>query len=154
MDKQRIKKIVSKHRHEKAAILQILHEVQEEDKELDMDTQQYIAQLLNIPFANVYGLVTFYSAFSTTPKGDTMVRVCNGIACHLNGSKNVAEALKSHYKIEFGETTWNENYSLEKVECIGLCSIGPNVSFNDKIHTNLDRQKILGILNENMEDSE
>ena len=64
MEREKIKKIVSKHRHEKAAILAILHEIQEEDKQLDTESLSYIAQLLKMPFANVFGLATFYSAFS------------------------------------------------------------------------------------------
>lgn len=154
MEKEKIRKIVSKHRHEKAAILAILHEVQEEDKQLDMESQRYIAQLLNVPFANIYGLATFYSAYSTSRKGDTRIRVCNGISCHLNGSDEVAEALKSRLNLEMGEASWDEKYSMDSVQCLGLCSIGPNVSFNDETYPRLNKEKILEILNEIMGDSE
>ncbi|MBU0768924.1 MAG: NAD(P)H-dependent oxidoreductase subunit E [Proteobacteria bacterium] len=147
MDKDKIQDIVEKHRHEKSGILAILHEVQQADRQLTIDSLEYISELLNVPFANVYGLATFYSAFSQTKKGETMIRVCDGIACHVNGSDDVISALKSRLNIEMGETTWDETVSLEKVHCLGLCSVGPNVSFNQKCHTHLNEKKILEIIN-------
>jgi len=154
MEKEKIKKIVSKHRHEKAAILAILHEIQEEDKQLDTESLSHIAQLLKIPVANVYGLASFYSAFSLKRKGGTEIRVCAGISCHIKGSDKIMDAMKSRLNIEMGDTTWDEKFSLEKVQCLGLCAIGPNASFNSKVHPHLDEDRILEILDERMEDSE
>ncbi len=154
MEKEKIKKIVSKHRHEKAAILAILHEIQEEDKQLDTESLSYIAQLLKMPAANVYGLASFYSAFSLKRKGGTEIRVCAGIACHIKGSDKIMGAMKSRLNIEMGDTTWDEKFSLEKVQCLGLCAIGPNASFNSKVHPHLDEDRILEILDKRMEDSE
>ena len=146
MEKEKIKRIVGKHRHEKAAILAILHEIQEEDKQLDTESLNYIAQLLKIPVANVYGLATFYSAFSLEKKGDTKIRVCSGIPCHINGADEVIEVLKSKFMLEMGETTWNEKFSLEKVQCLGLCSIGPNVAFNSDTYPKLNKERIETII--------
>ena len=128
MEREKIKRIVSKHRHEKAAILAILHEIQSEDNQLETESLNYIAQLLKVPVANVYGLATFYSAFSLGRKGDTKIRVCSGISCHINGADEVIEVLESKFNLEMGETTWDEKFSLEQVHCLGLCSIGPNVA--------------------------
>jgi len=146
MEKERIEKIVNKHRNEKSAILAILHEVQAEDNQLNAESLKYIALLLGVPYANVFGLATFYSAFSTEKRGKTLVRACDGISCHINGAEEVIEVLKSKLNIEFGETTWDESFGLEKVRCLGLCSISPNVSFNDKTYSNLNKEKILEIL--------
>jgi NADH:ubiquinone oxidoreductase subunit E len=142
MERKKIKRIVSKHRHEKAAILAILHEIQEEDKQLETESLTYIAQLLKIPVANIYGLATFYSAFSLGKKGDTKIRVCSGISCHINGADEVIEVLKSKFNLEMGETTWDEKFSLEKVHCLGLCSIGPNVAFNMDTYSKLNKERI------------
>lgn len=150
MNRERIKKIVSQYRHEKAAILLILHEVQQEDKQLEMESLRYIAQLLKVPFANVYGLATFYGAFSTVRKGRVEIRVCNGISCHINGADDVIEVLKSHLNVEMGETTWDEKFSLETVECLGLCSIGPNLSLDGKPHSQLTREKTVKVLRKSM----
>jgi NADH:ubiquinone oxidoreductase subunit E len=146
MDKDKIKKIVRKHRHERAALLAILHEVQADDKQLDIEALKYISHLLKVPYANVYGLATFYSSFSTVKKGQTVIRACDGISCHLNGADEVIEALKSRLNLEMGATTWEETFSLEKVNCLGLCTIGPNVAFNTDTYPNLNKEKIEAIL--------
>jgi NADH:ubiquinone oxidoreductase subunit E len=148
MDKDKIRKIVNKHRNERSALLAILHDVQEEDKQINIDSIRYISQLLELPFANIYGLVTFYSAFSTRKKGKIAIKACDGIACHINGSDEIIDALKSKLKIEVGETTWDETSSLERVHCLGLCSVGPNVAFNEEIYSNLNKEKILEIFEE------
>ncbi len=152
MDKDKIQEIVRKHRNERSALLAILHDVQEEDKQLRAESLRYIADLLELPFANVYGLATFYSAFSTRKKGGTIIRACDGIACHLNGSDEVIQALKSKLNIEVGETSWDEKVSLEKVHCLGLCAVGPNVSFNEKTYSELNKEKILAVFEEKMGD--
>jgi NADH:ubiquinone oxidoreductase subunit E len=146
MEREKIKKIVSKHRHEKAAILAILHEIQSEDKQLETESLNYIAQLLKVPVANVYGLATFYSAFSLGRKGDTNIRVCSGISCHINGADEVIDVLKSKLHLEMGETTWDEKFSLEKVHCLGLCAIGPNVAFNIDTYSKLNKERMETIL--------
>lgn len=146
MEKEKIEKIVNKHRNEKSAILAILHEVQAEDNQLNAESLKYIALLLGVPYANVFGLATFYSAFNTEKRGKTLVRACDGISCHINGAEEVIKVLKSKLNIELGETTWDESFGLEKVRCLGLCSISPNVSFNDKTYSNLNKEKILEIL--------
>jgi len=152
MEREKIRKIVSKHRHEKAAILAILHEVQQKERQLEMESLRYIAELLKVPFANVYGVATFYSAFSTSKKGETVIRICDGICCHINGSDEVIKALKSYLNIEIGETSWDEKYSMEKVECLGLCSIGPNISFSAKAYCRLNKEKIVDIIRKGEED--
>ena len=146
MEKDRIRKIVRKHRHEKSALLAILHEVQAEDKQLDSESLKYISKLLKVPYANVYGLVTFYSAFSTAKKGKTVIKACDGIACHINGANEIIETLKSGFNLDMGETTWDEKFTLEKVQCLGLCSIGPNVSFNFDTYSKLDKERMEMIL--------
>ena len=150
MDKDKIRKIVFKHRNEKSALLAILHDVQEEDKQLNIESIRYISQLLELPFANIYGLVTFYSAFSTRKKGETIIKACDGIACHINGADEIIDALESKLNLKMGETSWDEKISLEKVHCLGLCSVGPNASFNEKIYSNLSKEKILEVFEEKM----
>lgn len=153
MDKDKIRKIVQKHRHERSALLAIFHEVQAEDHQLDIESLKYISKLLKVSYANVYGLATFYSKFSTAKKGKTVIRACDGISCHINGANEVINALKSKLNLELGETNWEEKFSLEKVHCLGLCSIGPNVAFNIDTFSNLNEEKIDLILQKLMRDS-
>ena len=146
MEKEKIEKIVSKHRHEKAALLAIFHDIQKEDKQTGMESLRYIAQLMNVSYAHIYGLATFYGAFSTEKKGDMDIRVCDGLACHINGADEVIETLNSELHMGFDETSWDEKYTLGKVHCLGLCTIGPNASLNGKAHSRLDKEKILKVL--------
>jgi NADH:ubiquinone oxidoreductase subunit E len=146
MEKERLEKVVNKHRYEKAALLAILHEVQEEDRGLDVDSLRHISRLMDVSFAHVYGLATFYAAFSTVKKGETEIRVCDGLACHLNGAAEIIESLKNELDIEMDETSWDEKYSLHRVQCLGLCTIGPNASFDGKAYSELSREKLLEIL--------
>jgi len=151
MEREKIKKIVEKHRHEKAALLAILHEIQEEDRELGVESLRYVSELLKEPFAHIYGLATFYDAFSTTRKGEIEIRVCDGIACHIRGGDFVKEALESHLKINIGETSWDDQVSLGKVQCLGLCSIGPNISLNGEAHSKLTRKSVVKLLKSKLE---
>jgi len=148
MEKEKIEMIVSQHSNERAAILAILHALQKEDKLVGMESLSYVAKLLKVPFANVYGLATFYSAFTTSKKGETEIRACDGITCHINGSDEVIAGLRDHLQINIGETSLDGRYSLEKVACLGLCSIGPNVTLDDKIYPRLNKEEILDILRE------
>jgi NADH:ubiquinone oxidoreductase subunit E len=146
MEKGQVETIVRKHRHEKAALLAILHEIQEHDKELSVESLRYVSELLKEPFAHVYGLATFYSAFSTSRKGQIEIRACDGISCYLKGSERIITKLKERLGVEEKQTTWDGKYSLERVHCLGLCSIGPNVSFNEKIYSGTDEDKVLELL--------
>ena len=146
MKRDQIEAIVRKHRHEKAALLAILHDIQEHDKELSVESLRYVSELLKEPFSHIYGLATFYSAFSTTKKGETEIRVCDGISCYLKGSELITKRLKDHLGIKEKETTWDGRFSLERVHCLGLCSIGPNVSFNDKVFSGVNEHEVLEIL--------
>jgi NADH-quinone oxidoreductase subunit E len=151
MDRDKIQEIVTRHRHEKASLLAILHEVQQQDKQLAMDSLKYISEILAIPFAHLYGLATFYSAFSTSEKGRTEIRVCDGIACRMHGADEVFDALKPALGVDEGQTTPDREYSLERVHCQGLCSIGPNAALNEKVYSRLSREKIMKILSDREE---
>ena len=148
MEKAKIEIIVGKHRHEKAALLAILHEVQHEEREVSMESLKSISELIDVSFAHVYGLATFYSAFSTTKKGDTVIRVCDGIACYLNGAEKMIEVLKSYLHIDMGESSWDGKYSLERVHCLGLCTIGPNMECKGKAHSRLNGERAQQVLRE------
>jgi len=146
MEKEEIAKVVRKHRHEKAAILAILHELQEHDRCVDMESLRYVSELLKVPFAYAYGITTFYGAFSTAKKGKTQIKVCDGISCHMKGSRDIIDTIRSHLNIDVGETTWNEKFSLDKVACLGLCAVGPNLSLNGKAFSMVTRGQVKDLL--------
>jgi len=92
-----------------------------------------ISQELDIPFSEVAGIVGFYSFFSTTPKGKTVIRVCQGTACYVRGGKDVLSAFKNKLKISVGETTKDKQYSLETNRCFGACGLAPVIMINDHV---------------------
>lgn len=92
-----------------------------------------ISQELDVPFSEVAGIVGFYSFFSTTPKGKKVIRVCQGTACYVRGGKDVLSAIKNKLKISVGETTKDQEYSLETNRCFGACGLAPVITINDHV---------------------
>ena len=102
----------------------------------------YLARKTDIPFSQIYGVITFYEMLYTEPKGKYIIRICNSPSCYLNGSLKLIEFLESLFKIKSGETTKDKKFSLEIVSCIGCCDKAPAMMINDKVYGNLDEKKI------------
>ncbi|MDD5779314.1 MAG: NADH-quinone oxidoreductase subunit NuoE, partial [Candidatus Thermoplasmatota archaeon] len=101
-----------------------------------------IALHLGISLSRVYGVATFYSQFRFHPLGKYVIRVCQGTACHVNGGANIVQAIKDTIGIEEGETTPDGSVTLERVACLGCCSLAPVIMINDTIYGNLTPQKV------------
>ncbi|MCF7837159.1 MAG: NAD(P)H-dependent oxidoreductase subunit E [Candidatus Marinimicrobia bacterium] len=98
------------------------------------EAMRRISELFDKPYSEVTGVVTFYSFFSTQPRGKCLVRVCLGTACYVRGGKEVLEAIKKHLAIEVGQTTADRNFSLEVGRCFGACGLAPVIMVNDDVH--------------------
>lgn len=105
-----------------------------------------LSKRLDVPLSDIYDTGSFYSFFSTEPKGKHVIRVCNNLPCMVNGSEKIMKYLKKILKIKLGETTGNGNFSLETTSCIGCCDRPPAMMINDRVYTNLDEKKIRKIL--------
>ncbi|TFG59798.1 MAG: NAD(P)H-dependent oxidoreductase subunit E, partial [Spirochaetales bacterium] len=105
-----------------------------------------ISMKLHIPYSEVTGVVSFYSYFSTVPRGKNVVRVCMGTACYVRGGKEVLNAMKKQLGIEVGGTTEDRNFSLEVGRCFGACGLSPVVLVNDDVHQRVKPAKIRDIL--------
>jgi iron-hydrogenase subunit gamma len=127
-------------------LIPTLQDLQEEYRYLPEDGMRMVAQVLNIPLRDVYGVASFYSAFSFTPKGDYIVTVCTGTACHVRAGAKIAGALKTELGIGPGETTEDLMFSLETVNCLGCCAIGPVVVVNGNVHPNMNINKTLKLI--------
>jgi NADH:ubiquinone oxidoreductase subunit E len=108
----------------------------------------YISLGLNISKSEVYGVATFYSLFSMTPKGRHTIRVCMGTACYVKGIKETVERIRTEYKIGFGETTEDRRFSMESVRCLGACGLAPVVVIGQDTHGDVKADNILNILNQ------
>lgn len=109
---------------------------------------KHIAQRLDIPYSQVAGVVSFYSFFSTKPRGKNLVRVCLGTACYVRGGKEVLSAFQKVLGINVGETTTDMAFSLEVGRCFGACGLAPVVMVNDDVHQRVKPAKIKELLNQ------
>jgi NADH:ubiquinone oxidoreductase subunit E len=101
-----------------------------------------ISVVLNKPYSEVAGVVSFYSFFSTIPRGKYLVRVCLGTACYVRGGKDVLDSLKKHLKIDVGQTTEDKLFSLDVGRCFGACGLAPVIMVNDDVHQRVKTVKI------------
>ena len=137
MDMQTVDQIIDHHSGEASALIQILLEIQEEHHWLPHQAMERVSQRLDVPMAKVRHIATFYKAFSLVPRGRHEVHVCMGTACHVRGATRVLETVQDSVGIKPGETDLDMKFSLETVNCLGCCALGPVLEINKKIHGNV-----------------
>lgn len=115
-------------------LIPILNEVQMKYGYIPKIAQQRISEYLNIPMAEVYGVITFYSRFTLKPKGKYAISVCLGTACFVKGSEKIMERLKQRLNIEEGETTPDGKFSIDATRCVGACGIAPVFTVNGEVY--------------------
>ncbi|MGE5473572.1 MAG: NADH-quinone oxidoreductase subunit NuoE [Ignavibacteriales bacterium] len=142
----KIKEVINKYKDTKGALIPILHEVQEIYGYLPLKVQKIISEELNVPLAEIYGVVTFYSNFITSPKGQYKIQVCLGTACYVKGSGKIIEKVSEVLGIDVGKSTKDGKFSLDAVRCIGACGLAPVMMINDDVYGQLTTDKIEGIL--------
>ncbi len=138
--------IIEKHRGRPGSLIPVLEEAQIALEYLPITVQKRIAARLNLPLAQVYGVVTFYSFFTMTPRGKHTVRVCLGTACYVRGGKTIAESLEKEFKIKEGETTADRMYTYETVRCLGACGLGPVIVIDENVHGKVKPAKLKEIV--------
>lgn len=138
--------IISHHKGTRGALIPILHEAQELYGYLPLEVQRTIAEELEIPLAEVYGVVSFYSQFTTNPRGKYRISVCMGTACYVKGANEILDRLKTRLSIDVGECTDDGRYSLDACRCIGACGLAPVVTVNDEVFGKLLPDDVDGII--------
>lgn len=133
-DLKNVDKIIAIHGRENESLIPIMQSINEDYNYLPKNILKYVSQELKIPFSQVYQVATFYTAFSLKPRGKHTIKVCMGTACHVRGSPRILDEIKRHLKIEPGETTQDGLFTLETVNCLGACAIGPVVVIDDKYY--------------------
>lgn len=129
-----VRKILEQYTTDKDNLIQILNEVQEYYGYIPKFAQMEISEYLQIPMAEVYGVITFYSRFTLKPKGKYNIAVCLGTACFVKGSEAILERVKQKLGIDVGETTPDGKFSIEATRCIGACGLAPVFTVNDEVH--------------------
>lgn len=131
---------------DRSALIPLLQSAQETYGYISEKTIDYLSHVTGVPAADIYGVVTFYAQFRTRPLGKHVIRVCNGTACHVNGSKMVFDTINDELNIGYDETTEDGNFSLLSVACIGCCSLAPVVIIDDETFGRLTSNKLRKIV--------
>ena len=131
---EKMKEILETYTKDKSNLIQILNEVQEYYGYIPKSAQVEISEYLELPMAEVYGVITFYSRFTLKPKGKYNVSVCLGTACFVKGSEKILDRLKEKLGIDVGQTTPDGKFSIEATRCIGACGLAPVFTVNDEVY--------------------
>lgn len=131
---QELKDICKSFKNEKGELINVLHKAQGLVGYLPAEVQEVIAKELNVSVAHVYGVVTFYSFFTMTPKGEHPISICLGTACYVRGADKVLEEFKRILKIQVGETSADGRFSLSCLRCVGACGLAPVVMVGEKVY--------------------
>lgn len=142
-----LKKILENFEKKEKDLIPVLQRAQEAYGYLPKEVLVEVGNQLGLSFVEVYGVVTFYSQFHLKPRGENVIRVCMGTACHVRGGDKILEKIKSQLNINNGETTDDLKFTLETVACIGACGLAPVIMINDDTHGRLEPKDISNILN-------
>jgi NADH-quinone oxidoreductase subunit E len=134
MDNNRIDEIIEKHHSEASSLIQILLNIQSENHWLPKEALERVSEKLNVPMTRVQHIATFYKAFSLVPKGRHEIHVCMGTACHVRGAPRILDNVQDLTGIKPGETDLDLKFSLETVNCLGCCALGPVMTVDGKTH--------------------
>lgn len=141
-----LKAVIEKHLSDPGAVMPVLQEAQDIYGYLPIEVQTMIAEGLNVPLEEVYGVSTFYSQFALSPKGEYNISVCLGTACYVKGSGDVLDKLSELLGIGAEECTPDGKFSLTACRCIGACGLAPVMTINDDVYGRLTVDQIEGIL--------
>lgn len=142
----RVREIVAKYRHKEGALVHVLQDIQRELGYLPGDALLIASEELNLSFAQVYGVASFYSQFYFTPRGENVVKVCVGTACHVRGAVAVLDRFEKELGIKAGETTADLKFTLETVSCVGCCGLAPVAVANEQVVKKRDHPKLITCL--------
>jgi NADH-quinone oxidoreductase subunit E len=146
MDFEHVRKIIDKYEEKRTALISILHEIQDRYHHLPEEALRKVASRLEMDLNDIYGVATFYKSFSLTPKGKHSITVCLGTACHVRGGPKILRELKKQLNIEPGQTTPDKQFSLNVVNCLGVCAIGPVMFADGKFYGEMNPLKAKRII--------
>ena len=144
----KINEICDRYENENTPLIMILSDIQKEYGYIPEEVQELVSMLTGIPVSEIYGVVTFYSFFSLTPKGKYVIGVCLGTACYVKGSQLVLDKFSELLGIKPGETTPDAMFTLDVLRCVGACAIAPAVSINGKVYPQVKVDNVKNIIAE------
>jgi NADH-quinone oxidoreductase subunit E len=144
MDK--LGRLIQKFRDDGGSVIGLLQDISEEYRYLPEEALQRVSDETGVPLSRLYGLATFYTSFRLEPMGKHHVCVCVGTACHVNGAEKIAECVCRELGVEPGGTTEDQEFTVETVNCLGACALGPLVTVNGEYHSKVDQAKAKKLL--------
>jgi len=146
MDKERVDQIIDKHNGEPSSLIQVLLDIQSENSWLPREALERVAERLKVPMTRIQHIATFYKAFSLVPKGRHQVHICMGTACHVRGASRVLDTVEGLTGIKPGESDLDLKFSLETVNCLGCCALGPVMEIDGKTHGKMSPAQTADVL--------
>ncbi len=143
---EKVNEVILEYREVPGSVITVLRLSQDEVGYLPIELIDHVAEGMNLPASEVFGVATFYSLFSLKPKGKHVIKACTGTACYVKGIKEIMSHITNRHGIEEGETMENKRFSLEGVRCLGACGLAPVLIVGEDIHGNLQSDEIIGIL--------
>ena len=147
---ENLDRIIDKYRGDKSNLIRVLNDAQEIYGYLPEEVQKKISIGLGIPMSEIYGVITFYSRFTTEPKGKYQISVCLGTACYVKESEKILNRIKTKLNLEEGKCTEDGKFSLTVTRCIGACGAAPVFTINDEVYGKATLEKVDNVLNEYM----
>ncbi len=147
IDSAILDRVLARHEQSPSAIVAIMQDVQAEVNYLPEDALRYVAEKLSLPVSKVFRLATFYRAFSLEPRGAHLIDVCTGTACHVRGAVKIVDALERELGIKAGETDGEMEFTLETVNCLGACALGPVVVVDEAYHGQMTGARVVHLVN-------
>ena len=150
--KERIVEICNLYKNEPTPLMMILSDIQKEFGYIPLEVQEIVSEQIGLPVAEIYGVVTFYSFFSLTPKGKYVIGVCLGTACYVKGSQSIIDKVLEVLKLKKpGESTADGLFTVDALRCIGACALAPTMKINDRVFPKLKVSDIPGIIKDYQE---
>jgi NADH-quinone oxidoreductase subunit E len=141
-----VEAIVARFDGDKGQLVSILQDIQEEHGYLPREALEKVSRMLDIPLSQIYSVATFFRAFSLEPRGRHLIKVCLGTACHVRGANRILERAALDLSVEPGQTTADMSFTLETVNCVGCCALGPVVVVDDTTHGQMTIDKVVPML--------
>jgi NADH-quinone oxidoreductase subunit E len=138
--------ILDRYQHDPGMLVSILQDIQAEYNYLSREALERVSSCLSVPLSQVYSVATFFKALSLKPRGRHLINVCLGTACHVRGAVKVLEAMERELAIKSGETSEDLSFTLETVNCVGACALGPVVIIDGEYHGQMTSEKVKGVL--------
>ncbi len=144
--KKKVKEILDNYQCDRSQLISILQDIQAEYRYLPREALTQVAASMEIPMTQVYSVATFFRSFSLTPRGKHTVHVCTGTACHVRGAMRVLEEMERDLGVKKGKTTKDLQFTLETVNCVGACALGPITIIDGEYNGQMQPDKVKTIL--------